>query len=75
MREHKLTLPELAMLAGTRAVLGVGLSLLFAGWLNDDQRKAAGWAVLGVGALSTIPVAIEVLGKREAPYRPQRGDW
>ena len=36
MREHKLTLPELAMLAGTRAVLGVGLGLLLAGWLNDD---------------------------------------
>ena len=66
MREHKLTLPELAMLAGTRAVLGVGLGLLLAGGLNDDQRKAAGWALLGVGALTTIPVAIEVLGKREA---------
>ena len=67
MREHRLTLPELALLAGTRAALGFGLGLLVAGWLNDDQRKAAGWALLGVGALSTIPVAIEVLGKREAP--------
>ena len=28
MREHRLTFPELAILAGTRAVLGVGLGLL-----------------------------------------------
>ena len=73
MREHRLTLPELALLAGTRAVLGVGLGLLFAGWLNDDQRRAAGWAFLGVGALSTIPVAIEVLGKRESPLEGPAG--
>ena len=73
MREHRLTLPELAMLAGTRAVLGFGLGLLVAGWLNDDQRKAAGWALLGVGALTTIPVAIEVLGKREAPLPSAAG--
>jgi hypothetical protein len=73
MREHRLTFPELAILAGTRAVLGVGLGLLFAGWLNDDQRKAAGWALLGAGALSTIPIAIEVFGKREAPLGSPAG--
>jgi hypothetical protein len=66
MREHRLTLPELALLAGTRAVLGIGLGLLFAGCMNNDQRRAAGWAFVAVGSLSTIPLAIEVLGTREA---------
>jgi len=73
MREHQLTLPELALLAGTRAVLGIGLGLLFAGCLNDDQRRAVGWAFLGIGVLSTIPVAIEVFGKREAPLESPAG--
>ena len=73
MREQRVTLPELALLAGTRVVLGAGLGLLFASWLNDDQRRAAGWALLGVGALSTIPLAIDVLGKREAPLESRAG--
>lgn len=53
-------------MAGTRAVLGVGLRLLLAGSLTDDQRRAVGWSLFLVGALSTIPLAIEVLGRKEA---------
>lgn len=66
MQEHKVTLPELALVAGTRAVFGAGLGLLLADRLNDDQRKSIGWTLLVLGALSTIPIAIEVLGKRVA---------
>ena len=66
MQEHKVTLPELALVASTRVVLGAGLGLLLADRLNDDQRKSIGWALLVLGALSTIPIAIEVLGKRIA---------
>ena len=73
MREHKVTLPELALLAGTRVVLGAGLGLLLAGWLNNDQRRAAGWALFGVGALVTIPLAIDVLGNPESPPRSPAG--
>lgn len=66
MQEHKVTLPELALVASTRVVLGAGLGLLLADRLNADQRKSIGWALLVLGALSTIPIAIEVLGKRVA---------
>jgi hypothetical protein len=62
LRETRITLPELALIAGTRAALGAGLGLLLADRLGDDQRKAVGWTLLLVGALSTIPLAIEVLG-------------
>ena len=73
MLEKRVTLPELALVAGTRAALGAGLGLLLAGRLNDDQRRAAGWALFVVGALTTIPLAIEVLGTREAaPTRESR---
>jgi len=62
MRETRITLPELALIAGTRAAFGAGLGLLLADRLSADQRKAVGWTLLMVGALSTIPLAIEVLG-------------
>jgi hypothetical protein len=74
MLEKKVTLPELALVAGTRVVLGVGLGLLLAGSLSDDQRRAVGWSLFLVGALSTIPIAVEVLGKQETqPQKVSRG--
>jgi hypothetical protein len=46
-------------------MLGAGAGLLLADRLNDDQRRAIGWTLLIIGAISTIPLAIEVLGKRQ----------
>jgi uncharacterized membrane protein YfcA len=62
MRETRVTLPELALIAGTRAALGAGIGLLLADRLPDNQRKAVGWTLLLVGAVTTIPLAIEVFG-------------
>jgi hypothetical protein len=64
MYETKITLPELGLVAGTRAVAGLGLGLLLAGRMNDSTRRAVGWSLLVAGALSTIPLAMDVLGKR-----------
>ncbi len=66
MFERKFTLAEIMLLAGTRVALGVGIGLLLSTRLDDDQRKAAGWALVFVGAITTIPLAIDVLGKRNA---------
>ena len=63
MREAQVTLPELALIAGTRAALGAGLGLLLADRLPEGQRKAVGWTLVLVGAISTVPLALEVLGK------------
>jgi hypothetical protein len=65
MKKAELTLPEIALIAGTRGMLGAGAGLLLADRLNDDQRKAIGWTLLVIGAISTIPLAIEVLNKRQ----------
>ena len=65
MKKAELTLPEIALIAGTRGMLGAGVGLLLADKLNDDQRKAAGWILLVIGAISTIPLAIDVLSKRQ----------
>ena len=59
-----ITVPELALLTGTRMALGFGLGLLVADRLSRDGRKGAGWAMLGIGALSTVPLFMEILGKR-----------
>jgi 4-amino-4-deoxy-L-arabinose transferase-like glycosyltransferase len=69
MRETQVTLPELGLIAGTRVALGVGLGLLLANRLPEDQRKAVGWTLLLLGAATTVPLAFEVLGKprRSAP--------
>lgn len=62
MRETQITLPELGMIAGTRAALGAGIGLLLADRLGDRERKAVGWTLVLIGALSTIPLAMQVLG-------------
>jgi hypothetical protein len=64
MKKSELTLPEIALIAGTRGMLGAGAGLLLADRLNDDQRKSIGWTLLIIGAVSTIPLAIEVLSRR-----------
>jgi hypothetical protein len=64
MKTLELTLPEMALIAGTRGMLGAGVGLLVADKINDDKRKAIGWTLFLIGAISTIPLAIEVLGKR-----------
>lgn len=63
MRERLLTIPEIILIAGTRVSLGAGLGLLLANKLNGRTRRGAGWALLTVGALTTIPLAAHVLTK------------
>jgi hypothetical protein len=67
MRETRLTLPELGLIAGTRGALGFGLGLLLAGRWPEEQRRAVGWTLLLVGLISTVPLAVEVLGRLSRP--------
>lgn len=66
-----LTLPELMLIAATRAALGVGIGLLLAPRFATGHRRAVGLALVAVGGLSTIPIAMEVFGqKRSIPSEP-----
>jgi len=65
MKKSELTLPEIGLIAGTRGMLGAGAGLLLADRLSDNQRKKIGWTLLIIGAVSTIPLMIDVLGKRK----------
>jgi hypothetical protein len=64
MMERTLTVPEIAFFAGTRAFLGIGIGLLISGRLTKDQRKAAGLALTLVGALTAIPLALRMIGRK-----------
>jgi len=61
---YEVSLPEIALIAITRVALGVGIGLLAAHRLSDARRTAAGWALLTIGMVTTVPVAVEVLGGR-----------
>lgn len=63
MRQKIFTLPEIVLIAGTRVVLGIGIGLLISQELNKDQAVGAGLALLGVGVVTSIPLALDVMGK------------
>ena len=64
MKQAALTLPEIGLIAGTRAMLGAGIALLLGDRLGPEQRKAVGWTLVLVGAVTTIPLLVDVLSKR-----------
>lgn len=64
MMERRVTIAEIILFAGTRVALGVGLGLLLSGRLQRDQRKAVGVALASFGGLTTIPLALGVMGKK-----------
>ena len=66
MRETRLSLPELFLIASTRGMLGAGIGLLLSDRLTEAQAKAIGWTLLLVGAVTTVPLAIEVLGSGQS---------
>ena len=63
MKETRLTLPELALIAGTRAALGACVALLLGDLLPKEKRTAVGWTLFLAGAVTTVPLLAEVLGK------------
>jgi hypothetical protein len=63
MREFRVSFPELVLIAATRGMLGVGIGLLLSGRLGRERRVATGITLAAVGALATIPLALEVFGK------------
>ena len=64
MKKLDVTLPELALIAGTRAMLGAGIGLLLADKIPAEQRKAIGWTLTIIGAVTTIPLAMDALAKK-----------
>jgi EamA domain-containing membrane protein RarD len=64
MKETCISIPELALIAGTRAALGAGIALLLGEQLTKEQKKTVGWTLLLVGVVTTVPLLADVIGKR-----------
>jgi len=64
MRQSVLTIPEIGLFGITRAALGAGLALLLGEKLDRRDRRAVGWSLFLVGALTTVPLVLNVLDKK-----------
>lgn len=67
MQRKLLSMPELAIISGTRAALGAGVGLLVADLMNPERRKGVGWTLLGVGLVSTIPIVVQLISEEGHP--------
>ena len=61
MKDKTLTVPQIGLIAVTRVALGFGLGLLLSRKFDEHERQGAGWALVVVGALTTIPLVASVL--------------
>ena len=64
MRKPDLTVPELMFVVVTRAFLAAGVGLLVAGRLSDKQRRVIGATLVAIGAVTTVPALMAVIGSR-----------
>ena len=65
MKETTISIPEIALIAGTRAALGAGVALLLGDRLTKEQKKSVGWTLVLVGAVTTVPLLADVFAKRK----------
>jgi hypothetical protein len=72
MRQVTLPLPELGLIAATRAMLGAGIALLAADCMTQQQRRAVGWTLFSVGVITTLPLAAEVISQARLPAGADR---
>jgi hypothetical protein len=68
--ERNVTLPEMILWTGTRIALGAGIGMLISRRLSKDAMKAAGLALTVVGGVTTIPLAIIIISKKDSS-RPE----
>ena len=70
MTRRAFTIPEVVLIAGTRVALGVGIGLLVANRFRGEERRCAGWVLVGIGVATTVPILMNMLGKPAVPEQP-----
>ena len=64
MKTYPVTLPEMAIVALTRGMAGAGIGLLVGGSMQRETRRILGWTLFALGAASTVPILLALLGDR-----------
>ncbi len=72
MATTEISLPELTLVAITRAMLGAGIALVAGDRLDPRQRRAVGWTLTAVGVITTVPLVLDVLGRRTTKTQGSR---
>ena len=63
MKKLDLSTREFAFAVATRVAFGVGIGLLTGGRMRRATRLRLGTALIALGALTTVPVAMIVIGR------------
>lgn len=63
MKAATIPIPEIGAIAATRGMLGAGVALLISERIPADKRKRIGWSLALAGALSTIPLLMDIARK------------
>jgi hypothetical protein len=61
--EVEMTVPEMALVLGTRAALGIGLGLLLANRFSEDRRRSVGGTLLLAGAFGAAVLGSQLFGR------------
>jgi hypothetical protein len=64
-KEKRVTVPEIALIAATRGMIGFGAGLLLASKIKRERRRVVGWSLFLSGLASTVPIAMHVFGKKD----------
>jgi hypothetical protein len=63
MKQVPVTLPEVGLFAATRGMIAAGAALLLSDRIAEQKRKTIAVPLIAIGALSTIPFAIDFFHK------------
>ncbi len=61
MKTYPVTLPEIGLLSGTRALAAAGLAFLVSEKIRPECRRAAGWSLLGAGSVVFIALVVNLV--------------
>jgi hypothetical protein len=60
MGTRTISLRTIALIAGTRGMLGAGIGLLAAGRLDRTTRRRVGRTLVAIGVASTVPLLMHI---------------
>jgi hypothetical protein len=63
MKTYPVSLLQLGLLTGTRAIAGAGLALILSMNATVEERKAIGWSLLTAGAITYLVLLADLFAR------------